>query len=133
MTHPDNDTLLRYALDTTDPGKRDTLQDHLSGCPECSEALAEISADMSLISEYHSSPDTRSRPAPPLPVLRYYSIRTAFRAAAAVAVILLGGYLATTPAGDTRVTVIPQRFTPPAIVIPAGEFAPCEAIDIAHL
>jgi anti-sigma factor RsiW len=139
MTHPDDDTILRYALDmagaqddTGAPGREGTAA-HISACPECSRALRELQAQVALIAQSDPLPEGRHRPVPPLPLLRYNAIRTSWRAAAAVAVILLGGYLAIGPNAGTRVTVVPQRFTPPAAVVRAGEYAPCEAVDIAHL
>ncbi len=133
MTHPDNDTILRYALETIDGAEREDLKGHIGGCPDCSRVLEEISLDLAMISR--SGPSTVIPPArlPAIPVLRSFTARAAFRAAAVITLILLGGYLLIGPGDGARVTVVPQRFTPPAVVVPAGEFAPCEAVDIAHL
>jgi len=133
MTHPDNDTLLRYALETADAAERETLEMHVEGCPGCSRALREIADDLAMIAG--SLPDSGVPPVdvPSFPAFRYVHVRAVFRAAAVVAVILLGAYLVSGPPGGASVTVVPQRFSPPAVVIPSGEFAPCEAVDIAHL
>jgi len=133
MTHPDNDTLLRYALETVEAAERETLTTHIAGCPECSRALREITDDLALISGSLPDSSLPTADVPSIPVLRYVHVRAIFRAAAVVAVILLGGYLVIGPPGEVSVTVVPQRYTPPAVVIPSGEFAPCEAVDIAHL
>lgn len=133
MNHPDNDTLLRYALETADESERGDLGTHLAGCPDCSRALGEITRDLDLISGSDPAAGVPHPGVPPLPAFRYVHLRTAFRAAAAVAVILLGGYLVTGPARDPQISVVPQRFRPAAAVVPAGEFAPCEVVDIAHL
>ncbi len=133
MTHPDNDTILRYALETIDGAERGKLKGHIGACPDCSRALEEVYRDLVMIAG--SEPSTVLPPArlPAIPLIRSFTARAAFRAAAVVTVILLGGYLLSGPGDDARVTVVPQRFTPPSVVIPAGEFAPCEAVDIAHL
>jgi len=133
MTHPDNDEILRYALRMTGPGEafgEGTLSGHISSCPDCSRTLKEITSDIAVISDSAGKADIAPLAVPPLPRFRHRSIRTVFRAAAAVAVILLGGYLTARTGAD--VTVVPQRFIPPAVAVPAGDFSSCEPVDIAH-
>jgi len=152
MTHPDEDTLLRHALRITGTAEAVDSRDvagHIASCPECSRTMREMTADIALISGTGAGPGARpgsgsrgdSAPGdagevpavPPLPLLRYPSIRTAFRAAAVVAVILLGGYLTSGPGAGRRAAVVPQRFTPPPVTVPAGDFSSCEVIDISSL
>jgi anti-sigma factor RsiW len=131
MTHPDDDLILRYALETLDAKEHGSVGTHVDGCPQCSVALADITRDLQLISEYGTGPAEVTRPAPPRIPVPPLVFRTWFRAAAAIAVVILGGYLATGP-GDEGITVVPQQFRPAAVVIPPGEFAPCEVVDIAQ-
>lgn len=103
--HLSSDQLLKLPLELLEPGELPPVQSHLSLCAECRAKLAQVNADVKLMSSLQIEGDPI-----PLPCRRtVWFVESPFIRAAVVLMIVIGiGSLSVSPALRPPAHVIPD-------------------------
>ncbi len=127
MKHPDQDTLLQFALETLETDELLAIEFHLAGCEECSEAVGKIRNELDLIA-------CVSIPVqPPLyPAIKIVH-HNRFLALKIAAILVIGfslGFGTSLAVQPSQIEIVPQRVT---LQIPKEEiqkYAAAEPINL---
>jgi len=128
MTHLDEDTLLKFVLETLDEQDASLVREHLSGCQPCAHQEKKLRMEVRRLSgvEVHLEEVT-----PPGLPRRMRILAVATRAAAILAVGFLAGFLTAELTHPARVETVQQRLVPNRMMTPSSGYTPCRAVDVA--
>jgi anti-sigma factor RsiW len=130
MKHPDTDALLQAILETLQEPERTSVQQHVSGCPECAAQMKELESQVQTITRV-AFPSVEIVP-PRLPV-RHAAGKSILKAAAVLVLGFLMGYATAHLAEREPRSIVGQRLQPTTIPVSTTRNTPSEAIDCATL
>ena len=128
MRHYDEDALLKQVLGLLDLEKKQQLEAHLDECEECRLKYHALQGQVGTLGSVRVE---RKWEAPPLPKVKFVSLKPLLRAAA---ILILGfaiGYLTSELSRTSTVHVVPQQFAYQAAQPPGGSAVHCEVVDIS--
>lgn len=127
MTHLDDDTLLRSALETLDERDNARVREHLAVCAQCSERMERVREEVGRLSGIRVEVGEFAPP----PLRRPRRVVSALaRAAAILAVGFLAGYATADLTAPERPTAVQQRLVPGSPAAPRTGYFPCRAVDV---
>ena len=128
MKHPDDDTLLKYTLETLEDDKAVQVKEHLRECIVCQEKIDRLNEEMRVIGGYESPLEPREYP---LRLRRKGSFTGLFKAAAILTLGFISGYLVSEVSrGRLPVNVVPQILVTKSAESLTDGFFKCEQVDI---
>ena len=127
MTHPDADTLLKFALKTLDESDSSSVSAHLSVCEKCRVLQQKILGELARLEEVEIHTDV---PAPPGLPRRLRLPLAVSRWAAVLAIGFLLGYMTAQLSDPVRPVVVQQRLIPTRAEVSSSGFVSCQAIDV---
>jgi len=127
MMHIDDDTLLKFVLETLDEPDNGTVRDHLSLCPICSGKRLELQREVRSLASVDFQVDAVVPPRLPQRSRRSMMI---VRFAAVLAVGFVAGYIMSEVSAPQTTTTVGQQLRPAPVAAPITRPAPCSAIDI---
>ncbi len=127
MTHPNEDTLLQFVLQTLVESDSSDIKEHLTGCMDCRASVRRMREEVGRIGSVRIQVDVPS--APILPVFQDAPWRRWGWAAGLAAGFLLG-ILTAHLADGGRPETVPQRLVTRAASSPTSGFTPCRAQDL---
>ena len=127
MTHPDADTLLKFALKTLDQSESSSVAEHLSVCEKCKDLQQKILGELARLEEVEIHTDV---PAPPGLPRRLRLPLAVSRWAAVLAIGFLLGYMTAQLSDPVRPVVVQQRLIPTRAEVSSSGFVSCQAIDV---
>ena len=128
MTHPDDDTLLKFVLETLDGPDNVIVRKHLSACKECQESWQRISRELTRLESVTFHVDV---PAPPGLPHRWRLPLEVSRWAAVLAAGFLLGYLTANISTPLQTMPVQQRLTPTLEGGDTSMFISCKAVDVS--
>ncbi len=127
MSHPDEDTLLKYTLETLDAAGVSLIRQHLLDCRVCREEQEKIEAELRRLRGI--AVPVGDAAAPPLPPRSRALLVTA--RAAAILVAFLAGYLTAELSSPPHPAVpVQQRLIPAGPTGPSSGYVSCRPVDI---
>jgi predicted anti-sigma-YlaC factor YlaD len=127
MTHPDADTLLKFALKTLDESESSSVAEHLSVCEKCRDLQQKILGELARLEEVEIHIDV---PAPPGIPRRRRMALAVLRWAAVLATGFLLGYMTAQLSDPVRPVVVQQRLIPTRAEVSSSGYVSCQAIDV---
>jgi anti-sigma factor RsiW len=127
MMHIDDDTLLKFVLETLDEPDNATVREHLSSCPLCSGKRLELQREVGSLASVDLQVDAVEPPRLPQRSRRSMVIA---RFAAVLAVGFVAGYLMAELSAPQTTTTVGQQLRPAPVNTPVTRPVPCGAIDI---
>jgi hypothetical protein len=127
MTHLDDDTLLRSALETLDERDNALARAHLAVCLQCKERMERVREEVGRLSGI--SVEVGEVAAPSLR-RRWVAVPALARAAAILAFGFLAGYVTADLTAPLRPAAVQQRLVPGGPPAPRTGFFPCQAVDV---
>ena len=127
MMHIDDDTLLKFVLETLDEPDNASVRKHLSSCPLCSGKRSELQREVGSLASVDFQVDNVEPPRLPQRSRRSLVIA---RFAAVLAVGFVTGYLVAELSAPLKTTTVGQQLRPAPVATPVTRPAPCSAIDI---
>ncbi len=126
MNHPDEDTLLKYALAALDAPDASLVREHLSVCQACREQQSKTQAELERLSGVAMKVDDA---APPRLQRKAGFLFAAARVAAALVAGFLAGYLTAELSNPLRPMPVQQRLITRPPTTPASGYVSCQAVD----
>ena len=128
MTHPGEDSILKFTLQLLDEPESASVQEHLSGCAQCrvfhEKALGDIARLRSIDFDINA-------PAPPPVLTRRIRRRPhVWRWAAALAAGFLLGYLTANLSAPHHPVPVGQHLVPTSEQGDSSGFVSCQAVDV---
>jgi hypothetical protein len=127
MTHLDEDTLLKFVLETLDEPDAALVREHLSGCQLCTQQEKKFRMEVRRLSDVEVHVEAVTPPRLPR---RMRILVVASRAAAILAVGFLAGYLTAELSSSVQPIPVQQRLVPVRVATPPTGYTPCQAVDI---
>jgi hypothetical protein len=127
MIHLDDDTLLKFTLETLDAAEDSLAREHLLGCQLCREKHDRLQSEIRRLSNIEMRVEQVTPPRLPR---RFRFLAVASRAAAILVVGFLAGYLTAELSDPIRPTPVQQRLIPRRLTTPSSGYVPCQAVDV---
>ena len=128
MTHPDEDTLLKFVLETLDEPDHSIVRTHLSVCRECQEIQKRLVSEVTRLQSVGVHVDV---PAPPGLPHRWRFPLAVSRWAAVLAAGFLLGYLTANISAPLRTIPVQQRLAPTPDGGDTSLFISCKPVDVS--
>lgn len=127
MTHPDSDTILRFALQLLDDRERLEVQEHLSGCKQCRDLCERAMGDVTRLQNIDFDV---AIPAPPR-LARWLRLPSeVWRWAAVLAAGFLLGYITANLSEPLHPIPVQQHLIPESDWRDSSGFVTCQAVDV---
>lgn len=126
MNHPDEETLLKYSLETLDAADASLVREHLSVCQVCRKQQTKIHAELERMSGVAINVDGA---APPMLQRKVRVLRAAARVAAVLVVGFLAGYMTAELSNPLHPMPVQQRLIPRSPASLPSEYVACQAVD----
>lgn len=127
MTHPDGDTILKFALQLLDGPENLIVRDHLSGCTSCRGLYEKARNDMARLENIGFD---ISVPEPPRLIRRSRAMPDVWRWAAVLAAGFLLGYITANLTEPLPPIPVQQHLIPESDRSDSSGFASCPAVDV---
>jgi anti-sigma factor RsiW len=127
MTHLDEDTLLKFVLETLDAPDASLVREHLAECQLCTQQEKKFRMEVGRLIDVEVQVEAV---APPRLPRRMRILAVATRAAAILAVGFLAGYLTAELSHPIRPETVQQRLVPGRLTTPPSGYIPCQAVDV---
>jgi hypothetical protein len=127
MTHPDDDLLLKRALDLLGDEERQALAEHLSVCEPCRRRLLAVEHEIEMIGDL--APDIPI-PRVRMPVRRSSRWQAVVGIAAALVIGVFLGYGLSRIYGPSDYMVVPTTNRPSTLPLTVRQFTPCDPVNL---
>jgi anti-sigma factor RsiW len=127
MNHPNEDQLMKLALELLDTDETRQIEEHLAECEQCQQQLKELRRQTDMIGSIEPEID---REYYPLPVIKRFRSVTLLKAAALIIIGFLAGYGASQLSQPEPVNVVPQRIQVTSDEGSVKDFTVCESVDL---
>jgi anti-sigma factor RsiW len=127
MTHPHDDDLLQFVLQTLEESDHAEIRQHLSQCEQCRVRERKLQEEIERLGRVEIQMDMPR--APRLPTVPFVYARRWGWAAGLAAGFLLG-FLTAHLAEDTRPVAVPQRLITTAASSSSSGYVSCQAMDV---
>ena len=128
MTHFDDDTLLKFLLETLDGADDLQVREHVAGCRQCKGRADKLQEEIGQLSGIEMR---IGRGTTPSLSRRFRLLTVVSRAAAILAVGFLAGYMTAEFSNPIRPVAVQQRLVPGYPTIPSMGYYTCQALDVS--
>ena len=126
MNHYDEDTIIKYVLETLDNNEFALVNNHLEECEICNAKADKVKNEIEMISSFNANIEDIEYQ----PKLKSSHSYVWLKRAAVLVIGFLTGYLTSTLTQPEQVNVVEQKLIPKTLGISALEFTSCSNTDV---